>query len=276
MYDVQVRSPAGWRPLARRAREAARAALEHQGAGDGAVTIVLVDEPEMARMHREFAAEDGPTDVLSFPDGSVGPEGGLPYYGDVIVCVPVALRQAQAAGHTVEEEVRLLTVHGILHLLGYDHQRSKERERMWRAQASILGPGAESGESLAEGNRRARSRIASFGHAAAGWWYVLRTQRNAWIHAAASLAVLALAAWLGLPAKDWALLIGAIALVWMAEFLNTALEAVVDLASPEVHPLGRVGKDVGAAAVLIAAAAAAVVGLLVLGPPLVERLVVRP
>ena len=62
------------------------------------------------------------------------------------------------------------------------------------------------------------------------------------------------------------------ALVWMAEFVNSALEAMVDLASPDVHPLAKVGKDVGAAAVLIAAVSAALVGLLILGPPLAQRL----
>jgi diacylglycerol kinase len=62
------------------------------------------------------------------------------------------------------------------------------------------------------------------------------------------------------------------ALVWMAEFINSALEAIVDLASPDAHPLAKVGKDVGAAAVLIAAVSAALVGLLILGPPLGQRL----
>jgi len=62
-----------------------------------------------------------------------------------------------------------------------------------------------------------------------------------------------------------------IAMVWIAEFLNTALEAVVDLASPELHPLAKVGKDVGAAAVLIAAMASVIIGLLILGPPLLQR-----
>jgi len=64
----------------------------------------------------------------------------------------------------------------------------------------------------------------------------------------------------------------AIAMVWTAEFLNTALEAVVDLASPQQHDLARVGKDVGAASVLIAALSAALIGFLILGPPLWERL----
>lgn len=101
---------------------------------------------------------------------------------------------------------------------------------------------------------------------------MLRTQRNAWIHAAASLAVIALGLWLGLSPLEWALIIFAIGIVWMAEFINTALEAVVDLASPDIHPLAKVGKDVAAAAVLSGAATAAIIGLLVLGPRLVERL----
>jgi diacylglycerol kinase len=114
------------------------------------------------------------------------------------------------------------------------------------------------------------SRLRSFRYAFAGWMYVIRTQRNAWIHAVVSLAVLVLSAWLHLSLLEWALIILTIAMVWTAEFLNTALEAVVDLASPAHHQLAKVGKDVGAAAVLIAAGASVVVGLLVLGPPLWE------
>ena len=88
----------------------------------------------------------------------------------------------------------------------------------------------------------------------------------------ATVSVVILAAWLRLSVRDWAVLVVAVAIVWMAEFLNTALEAVVDLASPERHPLGKVGKDVGAAAVLIAACSAAVIGFLIIGPPLWHRL----
>jgi diacylglycerol kinase (ATP) len=116
------------------------------------------------------------------------------------------------------------------------------------------------------------SRIRAFGHAFRGWGYVLRTQRNAWIHAVVTTLVILVAAWLRLPARDWAVLVFAIALVWTAEFINTALEAVVDLASPQHHPLAKVGKDVGAAAVLFAALTSVVIGLLILGPPLWERL----
>lgn len=113
-----------------------------------------------------------------------------------------------------------------------------------------------------------RLRARSFGYAFAGWWYVLRTQRNAWIHAVASILVFGMALALRLQPRDIALLVLTVAMVWTAEFLNTALEAVVDLASPELHPLAKVGKDVSAAAVLVAALAAVLIGLLVMGPPL--------
>jgi diacylglycerol kinase len=117
-----------------------------------------------------------------------------------------------------------------------------------------------------------KSRIASFRHAFHGWWYVIGTQRNAWIHALATACVLVLGLWLALPARDWATLVVVIAMVWSAEFFNTSIEAVVDLASPAHHPLAKVGKDVGAAAVLIAAGAAVLVGLLILGPPLWQKI----
>lgn len=118
-----------------------------------------------------------------------------------------------------------------------------------------------------------RYRIRSFRFAFAGWWHVLRTQRNTWIHGAISIAVLLLAWWLRLPRQDWAILILTITVVWMAEFTNTAIEAVVDMAMPEPHPLARVAKDVAAACVLIGALGAILVGLLILGPPLYARLV---
>lgn len=120
--------------------------------------------------------------------------------------------------------------------------------------------------------RQSSSRLAAFRHALAGWWYVIRTQRNAWIHALATVAVVGLGLWLQLGWRDWAGLLLAIGLVWLAEFLNTALEAVVDLASPGHHPLAQVGKDVGAAGVLIAAAVAVLVGAFILGPPLWAQL----
>jgi diacylglycerol kinase len=117
-----------------------------------------------------------------------------------------------------------------------------------------------------------KTRALSFRYAFGGWWYVIRTQRNAWIHTIVSISVIAIALWLGLNRYDWALITIAIAMVWTAEFINTALEAIIDLASPEHHELARISKDVGASAVLIAAGSAAIIGFIILGPPLWERL----
>jgi diacylglycerol kinase len=116
------------------------------------------------------------------------------------------------------------------------------------------------------------SRIRSFRYAFQGWGYVLRTQRNAWIHSLIATLVFLLGLWLELSLQDWAIIILTAAFVFSAEFINTAIEAVVDLATEEHHPLAKIGKDVGAAAVLVAALAAVLVGLLILGPPLLEKL----
>jgi diacylglycerol kinase (ATP) len=127
---------------------------------------------------------------------------------------------------------------------------------------------------LPQGHKRAASRLDSFRYAFAGWLHMIRTQRNAWIHALFSVVVFVLSLWLGLNRIEWAIIFVTVGLVWMAEFVNTALEAVVDLASPTHHPLAKVGKDVAAAAVLVGATTAVVVGLLILGPPLWEKMIV--
>jgi len=117
-----------------------------------------------------------------------------------------------------------------------------------------------------------KKRILSFQYAFEGWWYVLRTQKNAWIHALISVAVFLMAFWLNLPHQEWAILILTIMVVWMAEFANTSLEAVVDMTMPDPHPMAKIAKDVAAAAVLVGALGAVLVGLLIMGPPLWERL----
>ena len=116
------------------------------------------------------------------------------------------------------------------------------------------------------------NRVKSFQYAFEGWWYVLRTQHNAWIHALISISVFVIAFWLQLPGHDWAVLILTIMAVWMAEFMNTAIEAVVDMMMPEVHPLAKIAKDVAAAAVLVGAVGAVLIGLIIIGPALWARL----
>jgi diacylglycerol kinase (ATP) len=110
--------------------------------------------------------------------------------------------------------------------------------------------------------------LTSFKHAFSGVWYVVRTQRNARIHLAVALVVIALGLWLGLSYTQWAVIVLTIGLVLAAEAFNTVAEAVVDLATAERHPLAKIAKDVAAGAVLLMAITAVLVGLLILGPPL--------
>ena len=119
---------------------------------------------------------------------------------------------------------------------------------------------------------RSRNFLESFRFACSGLWYALRTQRNTRIHLTVAAAVVALGLWLALSYIQWAVLTLTIGFVLVSEMLNTVTETLVDLTSPDYHPLAKVVKDVTAGAVLLAAIISVIVGLLVLGPPLWDRL----
>jgi probable rRNA maturation factor len=107
------------------------------------LAIQFVDEEAMEILHIQWMDEPGPTDVLSFPmdelrpgsEGEVTPAGLL---GDIVVCPSVAVKQAQAAGHPAINEILLLTTHGILHLLGFDHAEPEDEKEMFGLQRAIL------------------------------------------------------------------------------------------------------------------------------------------
>jgi len=109
-------------------------------------------------------------------------------------------------------------------------------------------------------------RLRSFRHAIAGIWRMLRCQHNAWIHAGATVIVVAAAFLLRISARDWCWIILAISIVWTAETVNTAFEFLADAASPAFHPLVRDAKDIAAGAVLITAIAATIIGAIVFWP----------
>ncbi len=113
------------------------------------LTVVITGDDQIRELNRRFLGEDAPTDVLSFPsepapDATAGgvdfvtaPEAEA-YLGDVVISYPRAREQAEAAGHSVEAELQLLVVHGVLHLLGYDDTEPAQRERMWAMQTEVL------------------------------------------------------------------------------------------------------------------------------------------
>ena len=112
------------------------------------LSILLVDEEAMTELHVKWMNEPGPTDVLSFPMDELRPGGGArgdgdgtldpALLGDVVLCPQVAAKQAVEAGHSAEAELELLTTHGILHLLGYDHAEPEEHAVMFGTQDQLL------------------------------------------------------------------------------------------------------------------------------------------
>ncbi|WP_106848297.1 rRNA maturation RNase YbeY [Blastococcus sp. Marseille-P5729] len=117
------------------------------------LSILIVDVPHMAALNERWMGEEGPTDVLAFPmdelepatrpgvapADSAGPDDDNPaIVGDIVLCPAVAISQAAAAGHSFEEELHMLTTHGILHLLGYDHMEPAEEREMFGLQAQLL------------------------------------------------------------------------------------------------------------------------------------------
>jgi len=131
---------------AQRLHQAIAATLRHDAAEDAEMTLVIADDQLLAQLNREYRGIDAPTDVLSFAahDESESQElfvtapEALNYLGDVIISFPTAERQAAAAGQSVADELCLLAVHGVLHLLGYDHASPEEEADMWARQAQIL------------------------------------------------------------------------------------------------------------------------------------------
>lgn len=116
-----------------------------------------------------------------------------------------------------------------------------------------------------------KARVRSFGYAFAGMAAVVRGEHNAWIHALATVLVIIFAAWLQVSRVEWAILVMAMASVWLGESVNTAVEATIDLIGEE-HELAKIAKDTAAAGVLFAAIGAAIAGFLILGPPLWAKL----
>lgn len=102
------------------------------------LSIVIEDNGMLRELNRQYRNIDAPTDVLSFQAHELDPATGILYLGDVIISLEQAAQQAEKSGHALIAELQLLTVHGILHLLGHDHAEEEEKKEMWDAQRSIL------------------------------------------------------------------------------------------------------------------------------------------
>jgi probable rRNA maturation factor len=141
LVQVQIEEPFEASVSSDRLKFAAEATLEAEGLSTGELTLVISDDEAVRALNRDYLGIDAPTDVLSF--GGESPEFvSSPteddYLGDVVIAYPQAKKQSSAAGHPVEAELTLLVVHGVLHLLGYDHARSQDKTVMWKRQGEIL------------------------------------------------------------------------------------------------------------------------------------------
>lgn len=142
--EVQIAPEFSGQVDARSLTEAARVALADEGRHRAGVCIVVTDDEEMRKLNRTYRGLDEPTDVLSFAaqEGrepfQVGDPQAGDYLGDIVIAFPFARRQAESRGQEVADELRLLIVHGILHLLGYDHAEAEDEARMWERQRQLL------------------------------------------------------------------------------------------------------------------------------------------
>lgn len=106
--------------------------------GNESLSVILADDDYLQNLNRQYRSVDKPTDVLSFSLEEDFPDQTEKYLGDVVISITTAERQAAEAGHSIEDEISLLTIHGILHLLGYDHDTVENKRQMWQLQESVL------------------------------------------------------------------------------------------------------------------------------------------
>ncbi len=119
------------------------ATLRAEGQPDAEVTVVITDDEEVAALNAQYRGVEGPTDVLSFAaqeetPGFVSAPEIAAYLGDILIALPFTRRQAAELGRPLRDELRLLAVHGTLHLLGYDHAEPEEEAAMWAKQDAVL------------------------------------------------------------------------------------------------------------------------------------------
>jgi len=307
-YHIEINNEAGYGFDVQRLQLAITTVLmQHTVPSNREIGVEVVNNRRIQELNRNFRQVNKPTDVLSFPAQAedlpdvIQQQIETLYLGDLAIAYPYASDQAKLLGCSIDDNLALLAIHGTLHLLNYDHDTPSSRVEMWAAQdraLSALGIPLEivpALEDFAEArfswsrwlaeitstmqiepsqyaHKTSANRLDSLGYALAGWLYMLRHQRNTWIMAMTTPVIGAVALWLRVDRMSWALLIVAITLVWLTEFVNAAVEAAIDLGTSEYHPMAKVGKDVASAAVLLGVIASVLIGLLVLAPPLWQRL----
>ncbi len=137
-YEIFIHTDPNYEMIVQDLKKVADATLSHLNAATGDLTLAFTDDKSVQKLNREFAGVNHPTDVLSFSNGDTDTETGKIYYGDVVLSVPIAERQATEAGHSLRDELTLLIIHGVLHLLGFEHSEEEDQQKMWAIQDEVL------------------------------------------------------------------------------------------------------------------------------------------
>lgn len=139
MINIQADAPFETAIDPLRLETVALTVLHHLNISDRTdLSLVITDDVELQRLNLEFLRIDSPTDVLSFPSEEHDPDTGNRYLGDIIISYTTVINQANQGGHSPEAELELLIIHGLLHLLGYDHSDPDEKSQMWSIQENLL------------------------------------------------------------------------------------------------------------------------------------------
>ncbi len=253
-------------------------ALRAEGVPDNSeVSITFVTNDKIRRLNKEYRGIDKPTDVLSFEcDGAILKDGAeVCLLGDIVIAPDVAREQCDEFGNSFIDEIELLLVHGILHLLGYDHIDDEEAGIMEARERELLSLWHERSSSRIVHHAKKDAPlpiIKSFKFAFQGLKYTFETQRNIKIHLVAAALALILSFSLDVGLVSSATVALCIALVISLELVNTAIESVVDLVSPEWHSMAKHAKDCAAAGVLAASIGSLVVAAFIFIPKIIAIL----
>lgn len=139
-FEIDVQNPHGYALNEARLKQAAALVLTRHAVDPGSgVSVVITGDETVQTLNRQYRGIDMPTDILSFPADTPPVDGGEPpYLGDLIIAYPYTASQAERERHPLDDSLTLLAVHGILHLLGYDHNTPENRALMWSAQEDAL------------------------------------------------------------------------------------------------------------------------------------------
>lgn len=231
-------------------KSAVLSALHEENTPRCVVEVLFTDNEGIRQLNAAHRGKDEPTDVLSFPLSDADtplvpePDGSLPVLGSVVINMSRCREQADEYGHSFKRELCYLTVHSVLHLLGYDHENEEDKRSMREREESIM--------LQMRVRNPAQPRFFGFADAARGLWQGIRQERNVRVHISAAVSVSVLGVYLRIDRVSWALCALCFGLVIGFELCNTAIETLCNKVDSRSDALIRRCKDIAAGAVLTA------------------------